>query len=65
MAEAQVSRELDDDVFDPEPEAPIPPADNECCDSGCERCVWTVHAEETAAWRARHAAWLARQKQGQ
>lgn len=25
-----------DDVFDPEPEAPEPPADGACCGSGCD-----------------------------
>lgn len=64
MAELHVRAEPDDDVFDPEPEAPPPPGDNECCDSGCERCVWTIHAEAVVAWREQHAAWLARQSGG-
>ena len=49
------------DVFDPEPLPPQAPGENECCGSGCERCVWVVHAEETAHWRQAHADWLARQ----
>ena len=32
-----------DDVFDPEPEAPEPPADGACCGSGCDNCVLDVY----------------------
>ncbi len=48
-------------VDDPEPLPPEPPGDNECCESGCERCVWTVHAEAMDAWRAAHAEWKLRE----
>lgn len=31
-------------------EKPTPPADNECCESGCEPCVWDLYREELAQW---------------
>jgi len=33
-------------------EKPEPPADNECCESGCEPCVWDVYREQLALWQA-------------
>jgi cytochrome-b5 reductase len=33
-------------------EKPEPPADNECCDSGCEPCVWDVYREQLVLWQA-------------
>lgn len=35
-----------DDVFDPEPEAPEPPADGACCGSGCDNCVLVLVRHE-------------------
>ena len=32
-------------------EKPMPPADNECCESGCEPCVWDLYREELAHWQ--------------
>lgn len=34
-------------------EKPIPPADGECCESGCEPCVWDSYYEELHAWNAK------------
>ena len=48
----------DDD--DPEPQPPVKPAASECCESGCERCVFDVYADELELYRAAHAAWRAR-----
>jgi hypothetical protein len=57
MTEVLSAASLDEDV------APVPPAmpmDSECCESGCERCVWTVYQEEKLEYERRYAAWLQR-----
>ncbi|MDN0076060.1 oxidoreductase-like domain-containing protein [Crenobacter sp. SG2303] len=54
------SKPVDDDPFDPEPEAPEPPADGACCDSGCDPCVWDIYREQMDEYRAKLAAWKAR-----
>jgi hypothetical protein len=48
---------------DPEPVAPLEPAADECCGSGCVRCVFDIHEDareryliELAAWRARQSS---------
>lgn len=33
-------------------EKPTPPADGECCECGCEPCVWDSYYEEMHAWNA-------------
>ena len=48
------------DAVDPEPIEPEALVEA-CCDSGCDNCVLTVHAEAMAQWRLEHAAWQARQ----
>ena len=45
---------------DPQPKAPDMPLDSECCESGCERCVWTVYREDRADYERRYAEWLCR-----
>ena len=37
-------------------EEPIAPGDYDCCESGCEPCVWDVYRDEMAQWRAAQAA---------
>jgi hypothetical protein len=48
----------DSDAAPVPPEKPLP---TDCCESGCDRCVFDIHADELehyahalAAWRARH-----------
>ncbi len=48
-------------VDDPPPRKPEPPLPSECCESGCDPCVYDTYAEELdwyrkalAAWRERH-----------
>ncbi|HUM94425.1 MAG TPA: oxidoreductase-like domain-containing protein [Candidatus Competibacter sp.] len=47
--------------FSPPPIPPKPPVEGECCERGCERCMWVYYREalqryETALaeWRRRH-----------
>ena len=40
-----------------EPEAPLP---SDCCDSGCEVCVYDVYADQLEAYEQALAAWRAR-----
>ncbi|TYK64214.1 oxidoreductase-like domain-containing protein [Colwellia echini] len=30
---------------------PTPPADNECCDSACDPCVWDNYYRKLKIWR--------------
>lgn len=32
-------------------EAPIPPESHECCDSGCNPCVWDIYREALRQWQ--------------
>ena len=45
---------------DPAPVAPDMPSESECCESGCERCVWTVYQESKLEYERLYAAWLER-----
>lgn len=45
---------------DPRPQAPEKPLPGDCCDSGCERCVQDIYAEEMDLYRQRLAEWQAR-----
>ena len=29
---------------------PLPPGDYECCESGCDRCVWDIYREDLQEW---------------
>lgn len=31
-------------------EKPQPPAPNECCESGCDPCVWDIYRTELQKW---------------
>ena len=33
------------------PDPPEEPLPGECCEQGCERCIFTVYYEALAAWR--------------
>jgi cytochrome-b5 reductase len=30
---------------------PTPPADGECCECGCDPCVWDTYYEELRQWQ--------------
>lgn len=36
-------------------EKPAPPADGECCESGCEPCVWDTYYEDLRRWQEQQA----------
>ncbi len=31
---------------------PAPPEDWECCESGCDSCVWDIYYQELREWQA-------------
>lgn len=35
---------------------PLPPGDYECCESGCDRCVWDIYREDLQEWEAAQKA---------
>lgn len=37
-------------------EKPTPPGEYECCESGCEPCVWDIYNDELKAWQAEQKA---------
>ncbi|MCY0966776.1 oxidoreductase-like domain-containing protein [Parathalassolituus penaei] len=37
-------------------EKPLPPGDYECCESGCDRCVWDIYREDLQEWEAAQKA---------
>ena len=45
---------------DPPPIPPEKPLAMDCCESGCDRCVFDVYAEELAHYEAVLAAWRRR-----
>ncbi|WP_232346447.1 MULTISPECIES: oxidoreductase-like domain-containing protein [Cupriavidus] len=45
---------------DPRPVPPERPGDNECCQSGCDPCVFDFYADEMERYRAELRAWEAR-----
>ena len=46
---------------DPMPQPPEKPLASDCCDGGCDRCVFDLYEEELAAYRRQLEAWHARQ----
>jgi len=46
---------------DPEPVAPERPLASDCCDGGCDRCVFDIYEEELADYRVRLEEWRRRQ----
>ncbi|MCB6184063.1 oxidoreductase-like domain-containing protein [Leeia sp. TBRC 13508] len=45
------------------PEAPEPPAEGECCDSGCEDCVLDRYQAALRQYREELAMWQALQEE--
>jgi hypothetical protein len=51
---------MHDDEPDPKPQAPQKPLASDCCEGGCDRCVFDAYAEELAFFERELAAWRAR-----
>lgn len=49
-----------DTVDDPKPHPPQKPGAAECCEAGCDRCVFDVYADELEQYRVALARWQAR-----
>jgi hypothetical protein len=47
---------------DPEPVAPVPPDDSECCGNGCDPCIFDLHAMERDRYFAALRAWQERRR---
>lgn len=45
---------------DPPPTPPPKPLPFDCCESGCDRCVFDTYADELAHYQSALAAWRAR-----
>ena len=52
-------------MADPPPVPPQKPLPFDCCESGCDRCVYDVHADEVAHYLSLLAAWRKRNPGGQ
>jgi len=47
---------------DPPPRPPEKPLASDCCEGGCDRCVYDIYADELEAFDAALAAWRQRQR---
>ncbi|MDH5833335.1 oxidoreductase-like domain-containing protein [Luteimonas sp. M1R5S59] len=45
---------------DPRPQPPEPPLPSDCCDGGCDPCVYDLHAEAMRDYRERLERWRRR-----
>ncbi|MFC4159373.1 oxidoreductase-like domain-containing protein [Chitinimonas lacunae] len=52
-----------DSELDSPPQPPRCPEPQECCDSGCDPCVFDLYNEELALYRANLAQWERRQRE--
>lgn len=50
----------DDVTPDPPPVKPEKPLPSDCCESGCDCCVFDLYAEALAQYQVELAAWCAR-----
>jgi hypothetical protein len=46
---------------DPRPSPPEQPSQDDCCQSGCNPCIFDLYYEEVGRWRAALAEWEARE----
>jgi len=45
---------------DPKPQPPVRPDPDDCCNGGCERCVFDLYEDALERYREKLAAWLTR-----
>jgi hypothetical protein len=50
-----------DPAAEPPPQAPVPPALEDCCGSGCNPCIFDVYEDALERYRQRLTAWQQRQ----
>lgn len=55
---------MTEDTSDPRPVPPEKPLAGDCCESGCDRCVFDIYAEELEHYESRLECWKARQPVG-
>jgi len=48
---------------DPPPIPPEKPLASDCCEGGCDRCVFDIYADELAQYEIELAAWRERNPQ--
>jgi len=48
-------------AHDPRPIPPERPLPSDCCESGCDRCVFDIYADEVTHYQQALAVWQARQ----
>ncbi len=46
--------------FPPPPIPPKPPVEGECCERGCEMCMWDYYREAVRRYEAADVEWRAR-----
>ena len=59
-ADGHTSSAIPAEARDPPPRPPVKPLPFDCCESGCERCVFDVYADELDHYVAAMAAWRER-----
>ena len=47
--------------YDPRPQPPEQPGDDECCRSGCDPCIFDLYQQELQQYRESLAQWEVRQ----
>ena len=48
---------------DPPPAPPLPPADEDCCHGGCDRCVLELYDEAREKYETALRAWEERRRE--
>ena len=48
---------------DPPPAPPLPPADEDCCHGGCDRCVFEIYDEAREKYETALRAWEERRRE--
>jgi len=49
-----------DQPADPKPNPPEKPLPSDCCETGCDPCVWDMYSDQVRAYERALKAWQAR-----